>query len=60
MVILHEARKTIQNRFLCFFRKKDQTPVLKKNGLKKTCELFSLNPVFFNPDYLSIFLLIFP
>jgi len=39
MVMLHDAIKTIQKTFLCFFLKKEQTPVLfekTKNPDKKT------------------------
>jgi len=55
MVILHDAIKTIQNRFLCFFLKKEQKPVsfpkYQKNGLKKTKKYMNcfLNPFFFQP-----------
>jgi len=61
MVILHDAIKTIQNSVFVFFSKKEQKPVsLKKKRIKKTCELFFLNPGFFNPDYLSILFCVFP
>jgi len=46
-VILHEAIKTIQNRFLrFFFEKKNKILFFRKKQIKKTCELFFQTRVF--------------
>jgi len=58
MVILHDAIKTIQNSVLVHVSKKRTKTCFisktQKKRIKKTCELFVLKPVYFNPAYLSI------
>ena len=53
MVILHDAIKTIQNRFLCFFLKKEQKHVFSKKWINEDMWIVFFKPGFFNPDYLS-------
>jgi len=59
MVILHDAIKTIQNVFLCFFLKNTNLFLFKKpkeTYLKKQ-DWIKKNSFFLNPDYLSILFL---
>jgi len=63
MVILHDAIKTIQNGFSCFFQKNKNLFLWKKtknSDLKKQVGcFFSKKLVFLNPDCLSILFVIF-
>jgi len=65
MVILHDAIKQFRTGFCDLSKKKAKTCFFKKNknGFKKNrkaCELLFLNPVFFNPDCISILFCDFP